>query len=285
MLIKTNFLPIIICAGSMLLAQPLRAQSPSTQTWDLPHATAVKDAGPRSYHFSVIYYTANRTGEVIHRQQVTGDYTRGLPNGEVQWKNVVDAQVDGATAPFPATPKSDFMEGFRYRNDIGATMSPDFFKSFPPSAIMERNLVWDTGMFEMFGQEFFDQLKLNEPLHIDKDQDVKLPDVGTFRNRDVVLEWVGRSQRNGQDCALIDYHAFFNPVTIAMGGMTMNARSDYWGEIWVSLATKQIEFATLNEEVNGEIKLPGQDAPQLLDVFRIGTFEPVTVTNSIPAAD
>jgi hypothetical protein len=285
MLIKTNFLPFIICAGSMLLAQPLRAQSPSTQTWDLPHATAVKDAGPRSYHFSVIYYTANRTGEVIHRQQVTGDYTRGLPNGEVQWKNVVDAQVDGATAPFPATPKSDFMEGFRYRNDIGATMSPDFFKSFPPSAIMERNLVWDTGMFEMFGQEFFDQLKLNEPLHIDKDQDVKLPDVGTFRNRDVVLEWVGRSQRNGQDCALIDYHAFFNPVTIAMGGMTMNARSDYWGEIWVSLATKQIEFATLNEEVNGEIKLPGQDAPQLLDVFRIGTFEPVTVTNSIAAAD
>ena len=283
MFFKTNFISLIVCAASCLLAQPLRAQSPSPQTWDLPHATAVKDQGPRSYHFSVIYYTANRTGEVIHRQQVTTDYTRGLPNGEVQWRNVVDAQVDGATAPFPATPKSDFMEGFRYRNDIGATMAPDFFKSFPPTAVMERNLVWDTGMFEIFGQNYFDDLKLNVPLHIDADQDVKMPNVGTFHNRDVVLEWVGRSQRNGQDCALIDYRAFFNPLQIATGGMTLNGRSDYWGQIWVSLATKQIEYATIYEEVNGEIKLPGQDAPQLLSVFRIGSFEPITVTNSAAA--
>jgi hypothetical protein len=182
-----------------------------------------KTLGPRSYHFSVVYYSANRTGDVIHRQQVTGDYTRGLPNGEVEWKNVFDAQVDGATAPFPATPKLDFMQGFRYRNDMGATMSPDFFKSFPPTAVMERNLVWDTGMFEAFAENYFDQLKLNVPLHTGQDQEVKMPDVGTFHNRDIVLEYVGRSQRNGQDCALIDYRAFLNPLQIASGGMTLKA--------------------------------------------------------------
>jgi hypothetical protein len=275
MAFRTNFLSLILCAGSMLLAQPLRAQSPSSQTWDLPHGTAVKDSGPRVYHFSVIYYSANRTGDVIHRQQVTGDYTRGLPNGDVEWSNVFDAQVDGPAAPFPATPKLDFMQGFRYRNDMGATMSPDFFKSFPPSAVMERNLVWDTGMFEAFAENYFDQLKLNVPLHTGQDQEVKMPDVGTFHNRDVVLEYVGRSQRNGQDCALIDYRAFFNPLQLATGGVTIQGRSDYWGEIWVSLATKQIEYATINEEVSGEMKLPGQDAPQLLSVFRIGSFEPV----------
>ncbi len=275
MAFRTNFLSLILCAGSMLLAQPLRAQSPSSQTWDLPHGTAVKDSGPRVYHFSVIYYSANRTGDVIHRQQVTGDYTRGLPNGDVEWSNVFDAQVDGPAAPFPATPKLDFMQGFRYRNDMGATMSPDFFKSFPPSAVMERNLVWDTGMFEAFAENYFDQLKLNVPLHTGQDQEVKMPDVGTFHNRDVVLEYVGRSQRNGQDCALIDYRAFFNPLQLATGGVTIQGRSDYWGEIWVSLATKQIGYATINEEVSGEMKLPGQDAPQLLSVFRIGSFEPV----------
>jgi len=275
MAFRTNFLSLILCAGSMLLAQPLRAQSPSSQTWDLPHGTAVKDSGPRVYHFSVIYYSANRTGDVIHRQQVTGDYTRGLPNGDVEWSNVFDAQVDGPAAPFPATPKLDFMQGFRYRNDMGATMSPDFFKSFPPSAVMERNLVWDTGMFEAFAENYFDQLKLNVPLHTGQDQEVKMPDVGTFHNRDVVLEYVGRSQRNGQDCALIDYRAFFNPLQLATGGVTIQGRSDYWGEIWVSLATKQIEYATINEEVSGEMKLPGQDAPQPLSVFRIGSFEPV----------
>jgi hypothetical protein len=103
-----------------------------------------------------------------------------------------------------------------------------------------------------------------------------MPDVGTFKNHDVVLEWVGRSQRNGQDCALITYKAFFNPLEIANGGMTMTARSDYWGEIWVSLATKQIEYGTLYEQVSGEMKLPGQDTTQIVNVFRIGTLEPVS---------
>ncbi len=167
------------------------------------------------------------------------------------------------------------MEGFRYRNDMASTMTPDFFKGFPPTAVMQRNLVWDTSMIEMFGQNHFDQLKLNEPYQILSNQDVNIPDVGTFRNHNVVLEWIGRSQRNGQECALIKYQAFFNPLQIATGGMTLNGRSDYWGEIWVSLETRQIEYSTLNESVVGEMKLPGQDTPQVLNIFRSGTFEPV----------
>jgi len=100
--------------------------------------------------------------------------------------------------------------------------------------------------------------------------------VGKIQNRDVVLEWVGRSQRNGKDCALIDYQAFFNPLEIANGGVNLKGRSHYWGQIWVSLATKQIEYGTLNEDVMGELKLAGQDTPQIISVFRSGVLEPVS---------
>lgn len=106
-----------------------------------------------------------------------------------------------------------------------------------------------------------------------------MPGVGNFHSHDTVLEWVGRSKRNGQDCALIEYRAFFNPLQIAMGGMTIQGRSDFWGEIWVSLSTKQIEYATIYEEVSGEMKLPGQDTPQLMSVFRFGTLEPINAKN------
>ena len=58
-----------------------------------------------------------------------------------------------------------------------------------------------------------------------------------------------------------------------MGGMKMKARSDYWGEIWVSLSSKQIEHATLQETVIGQLQLPGQSAAQPLHVFRHGVFE------------
>ena len=267
---------LVLGAVFGLLAQTLLAQSLAVQTWNLPQGTAVKDNGPRTYRFTVDYNTANTRGEIVHRQRLTGEYTRGLEGGEVMWKNVALAEADGATAPFGAAQKRDFMEGFRYRNDLISTMNPEFFKGFPPTAVIERNLVWDTGMIEVFGQKFFERLKLNEPYHSVTNQDVNMPDVGTFHNRDVVLEWIGRSQRNGQDCALITYKAFFNPLEIVNGGMTLKGRSDYWGEIWVSLETKQIEYGTLYENVAGEMKLPGQDKTQIVSVFRIGRLEPVS---------
>jgi hypothetical protein len=253
-----------------------QTQPLSEPAWSLPHVFEVKDSAPRTYRFAVDYDSANSRGDIFQRQRLIGEYTRGLPAGDVMWKNVTLATADGATAPFGNAQKRDFMEGFRYRNDLGSTFGPDFFKGFPPAAIIERNLVWDTGMIEMFGQNYFDQLRLNEPYHAISNGDTAIPAVGSFHNRDVVLEWVGRSRRNGQDCAVIDYQAFFNPLEVATGGMTLKGRSDYWGEIWVSLATRQIEYATLYENVTGEMKLPGQDAPQVLNIFRSGTFEPVS---------
>jgi hypothetical protein len=258
----------------LLAVYGLLTQCLPAQTWTLPQGTTVKDNGPRTYRFTVEYNTANTKGETMLRQRLTGDYTRGLAGGEVMWKNVTQADAGGATAPFAAPQKRDFMEGFRYPNDLGNTVKPEFFKGFPPMAVFERNLVWDTGMMEYFGQSFFEHLKLNEPYHTISNQDVNLPAVGTFHNRDVILEWIGRSRRHGQDCAVIKYQAFFNPLEIAVGGMTFKARSDYWGEIWVALETKQIEYGTIYESVVGEMKPPGQDTPQVIHVFRSGALEP-----------
>ncbi len=251
----------------------LSTQCVLAQTWTLPQGTTVKDAGPRTYKFTVEYNTANGRGEIMLRQRLTGDYTRGLPGGEVMWKNVTQSDATGPSAAFAPPQKRDFMEGFHYVNNLDATLQPEFFKGFPPTAVFERNLVWDTGMIEFFGQTNFEHLQLNQPYHAASNQDVNMPGVGTFHNRDVVLEWVGRSQRNGQDCALIRYQAFFNPVEIANASVTLKGRSDYWGEIWVSLATKQIEYGTIYEVVVGELKVAGQDAAQTIDVFRSGTLE------------
>lgn len=260
---------VLLMTASLLASLPVAAET-------LPQGLAVKDNGPRTYRFTVDYNMANGRGEIFQRQRLIGEYTRGLPDRNVAWHNVTQADAAGATGAFGAPQKRDFMEGFRYPNDPQSTMGADFFKGFPPAAVMERNLVWDTVMIETFGQNYFDDLKLNKPYHAMSDHTEKMPGVGTFQNRDVTLEWVGTSRRNGQDCALIEYQAFFNPLDIVMAGMTLKGRSDYWGQIWVSLTTKQIEYATLYESVVGEMKMAGQDAPQAMDVFRSGTFEPVS---------
>jgi hypothetical protein len=222
------------------------------QSWILPQELVVKDNGPRAYRFTIDHTVTDTTGQVVQRQRVAGDYTRGLPGGEAAWSRVTVAESNGPAEIAGPGQTREFMEGFRYRTgpaSLGESMKPDFFKSFPPTAVYERNLVWDTGMIEMFGQEHFEHLTLNTPYRVLSGQDVNMPGMGTFHNRDVQLTWLGRSHRNGQDCAVIAYRAFFNPLEVATGGMTLKARSHYWGEIWVSLSTKQIEYATLQEDV------------------------------------
>lgn len=276
-MMQTRSVPALALVLGLALSAPngVSAQSSAAALWSLPRDIVVRDTGSRVYRFAVDYKTANPQGAIVQRQRISGEYTRGLAGGEVEWKNVFQSEAEGPSGPFGASHKRDFMEGLRYRNDLGVTMQPEFFKAFPATAVFERNLVWDTGMIELFGQGFFEKLGLNEPYHAIADENVKMPDMGTFHNRDVILEWVGRSYRNGQDCAVIDYRAFLNPLQVTAGGMTLRARSDYWGQIWVSLKTKQIEYGTLYENVSGEMKLPGQDAPQPLSVFRSGVFEPV----------
>lgn len=261
----------LVCfPGSNLTCQTLMKSA-----WTLPQGLSVKDGGPRTYRFTVEYNTANTTGEVIRRQRLSGEYTRGLGGGEVSWRNVTETDADGPNAPFASPQKREFMEGFRYHDDSATTMAPGFFKSFPATAFFERNLVWDAGMLESFGQDFFEHLTLNEPYTPITDEALHIPDLGLFHNKHVQLEWVGRSIRNGQDCAVILYRAFFNRLDFANSGMTMKGRSDYWGEIWVSLETKQIEYGTLYENVMGEMKLPGSETMQPISVFRTGVFEPV----------
>jgi hypothetical protein len=248
------------------------------QSWTLPKGSAVKEPGPRTYRFTVNHTVTSTTGQVVQRQRVSGDYTRGLPDRDAIWRNVTVAESNGPGELTAPGQKRDFMEGFHYQHVpgwLGESMKPDFFKAFPPTAVFERNLIWDTGMLELFGQEQFDHLQLNVPYRVIAGQDVKMAGVGTFHNREVNLTWVGRSRRGDQDCAVIEYRAFFNPVDIATGPMTLKGRSHYWGEIWVALSTRQIEYATLYEDVLGELTLGGEPGPRVVNVFRDGVFAPV----------
>ncbi|MDQ2775439.1 MAG: hypothetical protein M3Y57_11065 [Acidobacteriota bacterium] len=91
---------IVLCVLACWPSPNFHAQSPCAQTWTLPRGTTVKDGRARNYRFTVTYNTANRVGEIVRRQRITGEYTRGLPSNEVMWRNVAEAEGTGPTAPF-----------------------------------------------------------------------------------------------------------------------------------------------------------------------------------------
>jgi len=233
---------------------------------------AFGQTAPRTWRLTFDYFNVDIKGHVIGRQRYSALYTRGLPGDTVRWNDVTIASA-AVWSDFGPVQKQDFMEGFTYPHAEAANASkPEFFKGFPPAAINQRNLIWDAHMFEGFAQNL-DKLKLNTVFHLPEGNPA-LAGMGEFHDRDVQLILTGTSPRNGRDCVVIDYRAMFNTLDVKMPGMELVGRSDYWGQIWVATATKQIEYATLFEEVLGEMAIQDQPKPITISAVREGTFEP-----------
>ena len=82
---------------------------------------------------------------------------------------------------------------------------------------------------------------------------------GVFENKEIQLKWIGVTKINSELCAIIKYSQMNGKLKLDMENMSMNGRSHYWGEIYVSLEDKQIEYATLKEDVLTDVFLKGQN--------------------------
>jgi len=276
---------IIACATLLMIAGPnvwafqqskaSTNQSADTLLSHLPTDLKLKDDEIQRYKISVDYLQLDTLGNPLGKERVTGEYTRGLPDRKVRWNNVRIAKATTSDQLFPEGVPQTYMEGFTYvlsrRSDM---LGKEFFPGFPDSEIKTKNLVWDMHMIEGFGWDHFSKLELNRPYAVQSGpEDVPLAGSGTFQNRRIELTWVGLSKRNDEVCALIQYRTFMNKFTTSMGTLSFQGRSHYWGDIWVSLKDKQIEYATLFEDVLVEFKLPGQASKQYTGILRKGTFE------------
>jgi two-component system LytT family response regulator len=177
-------------------------------SWELPKGIKAQYKSPRRYRFTTDYTTSDTQGRILQVQRIMGDFTR-LPGGDAVWDNFTLTDLSDKKSPLGPAKKCQYINGLSYHGDasIQSTMDPAFFKGFPdlPAAVMERTIVWDTLIFDYLAQNHLENLKLNQPYHLVKDQTVDMSGSGTFENRDLQIVWTGRSQRNGQDCALIDY--------------------------------------------------------------------------------
>ena len=130
-------------------------------------------------------------------------------------------------------------------------------------------------MIENFGQQFFGKLKLNERFDAGADEVGKDAERRRNQNRDIVLEWVGRSRRNGRGLRGDPIQALFNPLEIASGGMTLKAPQRLLGDLSGCRSRRSRLNMGRRINVQGEMTLPGQSGPQLLSAFGSGVSVPV----------
>lgn len=237
----------------------------------LPQSLELKDE-PQKYVVTTDHFNTDIFGNFFNKMRVKGEYTRGEEKGKAKWNNVSIAMAMTRDAEFPSGTPVVYMEDFSY-NLSGDMLKPEAFATFGENSAFTKNLIWDMMAIEGFGWSSFEKLKLNEPFADERfNGKMDLAGQGSFENKDVQILWTGISQRNGEQCAVIEYRTFNNPLEYSGDGMSMKGRSHYWGTVWVSLTDKQIEHAVLYEDVVMEMNLPGQTSKQIMNAVREISF-------------
>ena len=217
----------------------------------LPAGLQLKENEPQHYLMVTTHYNRDMYGSFINKSQVSGEYTRGLEGGKVKWNHARIVHSQSQKGDFGEGTALDFMENFSYVPSE-KILEPSFFQGFPndQTSLMAKNLVWDMSGIEALAWICFDSLSLNqEYLAKEINGEADLAGAGTFTNEDIRLTWKGLTKTNDKLCAVIDFTAYNNPLEIDMQNFKMKGRSHYWGTIYVSLTDKQIEYASMHEDV------------------------------------
>jgi hypothetical protein len=229
----------------------------------------------QKYRMTAVYTNRDLYGKFTGKTFVSGDYTCGLPGDSSMWNNVFISASNNFTEPFPAGKKQEYMENFKYIPSA-KMMEEKAFKNFPASLenVFARNLIWDMMSADIFAWSCYDSLKLNVPYIIPEIKgEFKMADIGNYSHNKITLCWKGITEMNGQLCAEIDFNAIDNKIELAMDQIQTKGTEQYWGSVFVSLKTKNIEKCDMYSGTIQEIQIKG-----MKDKFLMKTIRELSVT-------
>jgi len=236
----------------------------------LPSGKPDNDGILRKYRMSAVYTNLDLYGNFNSKTFVTGDYTEGSKNNTVSWNNVFIAGSNEKTVPFSEGKKQDYMENITYIPS-SKMLETEIFKNFPVNAenVFARNLIWDMMSIEMFAWDYSDSLQLNKKYVIPEiSGEFNMADIGTYEHAGIQLCWTGISFMNNEMCAVIDYRAIDNKLKITMDEINTRGTEQYWGTTWISLKSKQIEYAEMYGGTIQEIEVRGMENKFLFKTIR-----------------
>ncbi|MDR0384661.1 MAG: hypothetical protein LBH60_01135 [Prevotellaceae bacterium] len=231
--------------------------NPENLLKQLPDDVKLDKSVVRTYRMTTDYYDYDLKSNFLVKKRLTGFII--YSGDSALWKDVYYAESKTLDAEFPRGVRMNFLHDFKYQPD-GRVLTADFFKNNLPEADpLTMNLIWDALGFDVLAYCCWDSLTLIEEFRAtNMNSEFKLADIGTFENKDIRIAWLGITEINGEICAVLKYSVMNNPLNIEFKNISMSGRSHYWGEIYVSLSDKQIEYANLSEDVVHDTSFKGQ---------------------------
>lgn len=249
---------ILFVAGVLSIANYTIAQSSNTITYlkQLPQETDLDKSIIRSYQMTTDYHDFDLKSNFLRKNRLAGTIT--YQGDSAKWNDVYLSSTT-SNEDFPQGKRIDSLQDFKYKPGE-QTLNTDFFSNNLPKADpLIMNLIWDALAFDVFAYACWDSLALNKEYQAtDINSELKIANIGTFENRNTKTTWIGITECNNKTCAIIKYSVMNNPLHVEYGDIQMNGRSHYWGEVYVSLSDKHIEYATLTEDVLTDVKQKNQ---------------------------
>ena len=234
----------------------------NAQKWKnekLPEKLKLDNSEIPSYQMTTDYLNYDFYGNFRDKIRISGIATYESENDSGMWKEVFKSHSKDLNGNFPRGGRINYMENFKYIPGEHI-ITETFFHQIPEADMFVKNLFWDLMGFDVFAYTFWDSLHLNTEFSSHSiNSVVDIAGDGFFENKDIGLTWIGYSKMNNELCAIIKFSAMNNPLKIEMENMSLSGRSHYWGEVYVSLKDKQIEYANLKEDVLTDIKISGHD--------------------------
>ena len=224
----------------------------------LPKTIEIDKSKPQSYTMTTDYYDYDLQANFLRKARVIGDFTCYLSGDSVKWNNVFISQTSDFDAPFPKGQNQSYFENFTYVQSE-KILREETFSKIPQIDFRLKNLVWDMLGFDIFAYAYWDSLELNKEFcnHV-LNSEVEMAKDGTFENKEFKLIWIGITKVNNELCAILKYSQMNGKLSLNLENIKMKGRSHYWGELYVSLIDKHIEFATLSEDVITDVTIKGQ---------------------------
>ena len=176
---------------------------------------------------------------------------------------------------FKGTNLPSFNDFFHKAMDT-AFLSEAFYKNIPVEhRDLAKWLVSNAVQMQGLASYVFDSLTYNKefiPKFLEN-YDVKFENWVTFTSRYQKLIWSGISKHNNEICAVVKFESLYNPVEINNRKMMVKGRSLYYGEMWISMTDKQVEYASMVEEVLMKLNSSLFPDGQLIDLQREIIFD------------
>ena len=189
---------------------------------------------------------------------------------------LADVSVIGISEQGQSKQNIDELEGLNFKIQGDNFTSLDFYKDFPPAHVERiRTFIQDKVAFEAWGLMYLDSLILNIPFYpsLFQNQQADFEQSVNFNTQKLNITWLGYSKINGKDCILVYFKSMYSPFLVDNDNMTVNGRSCFWGNIWIFPDTRQIEYATMNEDIVSHLKLKGNNFEQQFTTQRELIYE------------